>query len=359
MSARWAPRLVAGDRVDLVDDHGVDRVEDLPRLRGQHQVERLGRRDQDVGRVAQHRRALARGRVAGADRHAEVEAEPAQRRPQVALDVIGERLQRGDVDEPGALLASGLGGEAVKAPEERGERLAGSGGGADQDVRAGRDRRPRALLGGGRRLERVREPVANERGEGGQRHRPPTLHGAAPGCTTACAACGSAAGRRAARRRRGAGLRRNAAGLRRTGDVGGVGGDGRRGLRAIVEEVHRDRDARVARLRADPAHRDHDLAHAVLRVDPDVDRQGRDAGLAARASRSPSRPPGARSRHRVGVAIEVGHGVVVRRRDAADLGRPSRGHRTGGAEEPERAARGRCRRARCRRRRSSAGRRRG
>ena len=40
------------------------------RLRGQQQVQRLRRRDQDVRRVAQHRRALALGRVAGADAHA-------------------------------------------------------------------------------------------------------------------------------------------------------------------------------------------------------------------------------------------------------------------------------------------------
>ncbi len=40
------------------------------RLRGEDQVERLGGRDQDVGRIAHHRGALALGRVAGADRDA-------------------------------------------------------------------------------------------------------------------------------------------------------------------------------------------------------------------------------------------------------------------------------------------------
>ena len=38
-------------------------------LRGQHQVERLGRGDQHVRRLAQHRLALLLRRVAGADRH--------------------------------------------------------------------------------------------------------------------------------------------------------------------------------------------------------------------------------------------------------------------------------------------------
>ena len=55
------------DGVDLVDDHRLDAAEHLARLRGEDQVQRLGRRDEDVGRVAEHRGALALGRVAGAD----------------------------------------------------------------------------------------------------------------------------------------------------------------------------------------------------------------------------------------------------------------------------------------------------
>ena len=48
------------ERMDLVDDHGVDRAQRLPRVRGEQQVERLGRRDQDVGRLTLEPRALAR-----------------------------------------------------------------------------------------------------------------------------------------------------------------------------------------------------------------------------------------------------------------------------------------------------------
>ena len=91
--------LGGGHGVDLVDDHRLDAGEDLARLRGQHEVQRLGRRDEDVRRVAAHRRALALRRVAGADTHGEVGADAAQRRAQVALDVVGQRLQRRDVDE--------------------------------------------------------------------------------------------------------------------------------------------------------------------------------------------------------------------------------------------------------------------
>ena len=56
------------ERVDLVDDHGLDAAQDLARLRREHQVERLGRGDQDVGRGAHELLALLGGRVAGAHR---------------------------------------------------------------------------------------------------------------------------------------------------------------------------------------------------------------------------------------------------------------------------------------------------
>ena len=54
------------ERVDLVDDHGLDAAQDLPRLRREHQVERLGRGDEDVGRRPRDVLAFLGGRVAGA-----------------------------------------------------------------------------------------------------------------------------------------------------------------------------------------------------------------------------------------------------------------------------------------------------
>ena len=50
--------LGRGDGVHLVDDHGLDAGEHLARARGEQQVEALGRRDQHVGRRAQHAPAL-------------------------------------------------------------------------------------------------------------------------------------------------------------------------------------------------------------------------------------------------------------------------------------------------------------
>ena len=53
--------LGAGHGVDLVDDHGLDVAQALAGLAGQHQEQRLGGRDQDVGRRARQRATL-RGR---------------------------------------------------------------------------------------------------------------------------------------------------------------------------------------------------------------------------------------------------------------------------------------------------------
>ncbi len=109
--------LGAGHGVHLVDDHGLDPAQRLARLRGEHQEQRLGRRDQDVGRAGRQLAALGRGGVAGPDAHRDVGdrgAEPVggvpdagQRRAQVALDVDRERLERRDVEDPAALQLVG------------------------------------------------------------------------------------------------------------------------------------------------------------------------------------------------------------------------------------------------------------
>ncbi len=179
------------DGVDLVDDHRLDATEHRARLRREHQVQRLGRRDQDVRRVARHRRALALRRVAGANRHAHVvRADATQRRAQVALDVIRQRLQRAHVHHAHAArrvaragaarfslrpacrldVLRSFGAQAVKRPQERRERLARAGRRRQQHVLAGGDRRPGLRLRGRRRVERLLEPLAHAWREAGQRH---------------------------------------------------------------------------------------------------------------------------------------------------------------------------------------------
>jgi hypothetical protein len=177
--------LRAGDRVDLVHDRPLHAAQHVARAAREHEVERLGRRDQHVGRLAQHLLALALRRVAGADRDADVGTDPLQRRAQVALDVVGEGLERRDVDEAGAALrtrvspsgrrkrrpAVDVTREPVQPPQERRKRLSRAGRRRDQDVLAGRDRGPGLGLGLGRCGERTGEPVAYARREGGERVR--------------------------------------------------------------------------------------------------------------------------------------------------------------------------------------------
>ena len=165
--------LGAGDGVNLVDDHGLDAGQRLARGRGEDEEERLGRRDEDVGRGARERPALVGGGVAGADGHGDVglgQAEPGggvpdadERAAQVALDVDGQRLHRRDVEDPAALLpllGDGLGGEPVERPEERRQGLARAGRRDDEGVPATADRLPGPLLRCRRRDEAPRNHAA-------------------------------------------------------------------------------------------------------------------------------------------------------------------------------------------------------
>ena len=64
--------LASGDGVHLVDDDGLDAAEGLARLRGEHQEQRLGRGDEDVGRLARQPAPLLGGGVTGPDADAEL-----------------------------------------------------------------------------------------------------------------------------------------------------------------------------------------------------------------------------------------------------------------------------------------------
>ena len=159
--------LRAGDRVDLVDDHRLDPAEHLAALRGEQQEERLGGRDQDVRRRAQHQAALALVGVARAHADRQRRAEPGERPAEVALDVVVEGLQRRDVEESQAF--AGLRVEAVDPREEGREGLPRAGRRLDENVRTGRDHRPGGLLRGSRAGERPLEPGSRGSRKGGER----------------------------------------------------------------------------------------------------------------------------------------------------------------------------------------------
>ena len=133
--------------MDLIDDDRLDPAQRLPRLRGEQQKQRFRRGDEDVGRPGRDLAPLLRGGVPCAHRHLDVRLgqpeppgrlpDPGERRPQVPLDVHGERLERRHVKHPRAPLAIGgrrRGGEPVDRPEERGEGLARPGRRDDQGV---------------------------------------------------------------------------------------------------------------------------------------------------------------------------------------------------------------------------------
>src|SRR2546427_7843717 len=158
----------------FVEDQRADTLQGLARARGEEQIQRLRCRDQDVGRIAEHRRALLLRRVTGANTDPQLGLQPGKRAAQVALDVVVQGLERRDIDEPQTFAALGV--ELVDAVEEGRERLAGARGRLDQRVPAARNRRPTELLGGSRRAERFLEPGSRQGAENGERvHLPRVL----------------------------------------------------------------------------------------------------------------------------------------------------------------------------------------
>ena len=108
--ARCEPRLFGASGVDLVDDHGARRCQHRAAGVGaQEDVERLRRRDDDVRRRLAHAVALGGRGVARAHPGADFDvgqalrlqgrADARERRFQVAVDVVRQRLQRRDVDD--------------------------------------------------------------------------------------------------------------------------------------------------------------------------------------------------------------------------------------------------------------------
>ena len=169
------PSFGGGHRVDLVDDDGVHVDQRVAHLAGEHQVQALGRGDEQVDRAPGQCLAILRRGVAGAHGHCgldERHTEPLgrqpdahQRRAQVLLDVERQRPQRGDVQHLRARLGIDRRcrrrDQAIEAGKERGEGLAATGGCADQRVLPAADGRPALDLrwrGGG---ERRGEPLAH------------------------------------------------------------------------------------------------------------------------------------------------------------------------------------------------------
>ena len=172
--------LVANDGVDFVDDYGANRAQDLARaLRRQHQVERLGCGDQDLRRPLDNRLTLGLGCVPGAQPHADPGqrnaalvgqlADLGQRLLEVATDVVGQRLERRDIEDARLvrqLSTLTLADQLVDPGQEGRQRLARPGRSGNQAVLPCPNRGPAILLRIRRLAEAIDEPVPHERVEG-------------------------------------------------------------------------------------------------------------------------------------------------------------------------------------------------
>ena len=172
-----AAAFAGGDGVDFIDDHGARGTEHLPaRIGAEQHVERFRGGDQNVRRRLAHRRALflrgvasAHGRCDlqfGQAQQAQLFGDPGQRVLQVDADVVGQRLERRDVDHQGFVrqafgLLQATVHQVVDHGEKRGEGLAGARGGGDQGRATLANQRPRPGLGGGHRREGLAEPGAD------------------------------------------------------------------------------------------------------------------------------------------------------------------------------------------------------
>src|SRR5262245_11792656 len=96
------PALGRYERMDLVDDDGLDRAERFTRFGREQQIERLRGRDQNVGGLALEARPFGVWRVAGAERYHRSDErissafsdprDAGQRRTKIAFDVDSQRF---------------------------------------------------------------------------------------------------------------------------------------------------------------------------------------------------------------------------------------------------------------------------
>ena len=126
---QMAAPLVRRHRVNFVYDHrSRGRQHAAAGLGSEKDVERLRRRHDDVGRPPNHALTFAGRSIAGAHPRpdldvgqlqlAKVLPDAGDRRLEVPLDIVGKRLERGDIEDLGLVLEP-----ASDHPAGRGRRL--------------------------------------------------------------------------------------------------------------------------------------------------------------------------------------------------------------------------------------------
>ncbi len=172
--------LVPRKRVQLIDNNVSHRRElgAKPR-RGEQQEQRLGCGNKDLRRPLEHRAALARRSIAGAQagaNHAEIDsggsadlANAVERLIEVQSNIVSKSFEWRDVedgDRVGKSAAFGLAHKTVDRPHESRERLAAARGRAQEHVVArararGANYRPSEFLRARGTAEAPREPLAH------------------------------------------------------------------------------------------------------------------------------------------------------------------------------------------------------
>ena len=161
--------------MNLVDDDRPRRRQHFAAGFGTEQdVQRFRRGHDDVRRRPAHTLALAGRRVAGAHPGADLHlrqpaplqglADAGERGFEVALNVVGQCLQRRDVDDLRLVRETAvhpLSDQGIYCREKGGKRLAGPGRCGNQGMLARLDRRPCFGLRGGRRGKAALEPFGD------------------------------------------------------------------------------------------------------------------------------------------------------------------------------------------------------
>src|SRR5262249_53086708 len=138
--------LARGYGVDLVDDHRARGLEHGPaRLGAEQDIEGLRRGHHDVRRKLGGTLALSLRWIAGAHPRADHDigqsprakllADAVERNVKIAMDVVGESLQRRDIDDLRFVLEPAvetLANETINGAEESGKCLAGASRRGDQ-----------------------------------------------------------------------------------------------------------------------------------------------------------------------------------------------------------------------------------
>ena len=125
--------IVAGERMQLVDDDGLDVLEEHARIRAarhEHHLDRLGRGQQQIGTIAQDRPPPGRADIAVPE--IDAPSDQVAVGPETRFDVVQEGLERTDVEH--AQPAPLFGEHPRQERKHRGLGLAAGGGRQHQGV---------------------------------------------------------------------------------------------------------------------------------------------------------------------------------------------------------------------------------